>query len=82
MEEKNELKKDLGAELYMDRKTQFENQIKETAQKYGWSTRKARRALESNSRKVYSKFKKQAEKNTQKIDVSLPVQPDIVEEAG
>jgi DNA-binding NtrC family response regulator len=75
-----ELEKDLGKEIYMDRQTQFENQIIETAKKFGWSKRKARRALESNGRKVYRKFKKLAAKNKPKIDLSLPTSTEVVEE--
>ena len=78
---KVELEKDLGKEIYMDRQTQFENKIMETAQKYGWSRRKARRAIEANSRTMYKKFMKIAKKTKPKIDLELPNSTEVVEES-
>ena len=81
MQEHYELEKDLGKEIYMDRQTQFENKIDEIARKNGWNRRKARRAIEANSRTMYKKFMKLAAKNKPKIDLELPISTEVVEES-
>ena len=81
MKEKNELEQDLGKELYIDRQAQFENKIDETARNNGWSRRKARRAIESNSRKIYKKFKKIDKQNNPKINLPFPNSTEIFEES-